>query len=46
MTAVISGDRSLELRVFAGEFLAVDEEQRLTRGLCRLMDRASASWRQ
>ena len=45
VTAVISGDRILEVRVFAGEFLAVREEQELTRGLCRLMNRADVPWK-
>ena len=45
VTAVISGDRSLELRLFAGEFLSVQEELTLTHGLCQLMNRAESSWK-
>ena len=45
LTSVISGNRSLEIRVFAEEFLSVQEEQILTRGLCRLMNRAYATWK-
>ena len=45
LTAVISGDRVLEVRVFAGEFLSVREEQVLTDGLCRLMNRADTAWK-
>ena len=45
VTAAISGDRALEVRIFAGEFLTVREEQALTRGLCRLMNRADQSWK-
>lgn len=45
ITAVISGDRALEVRIFAGEFLTVQEEQALTRGLCQLLNRADQSWK-
>lgn len=45
LTAVISGDRVLEVRVFAGEFLSVREEQIMTDGLCRLMNRADTAWK-
>ena len=44
LTAVISGDRAFQVRVFAGEFLEVSEEQQLTQRLCKLVNRHQASW--
>ena len=48
LTAVLSGPRTLELRVFAGgDFdLSPTFEQRLTKRLCHLMDKHSELWRQ
>ena len=39
LTAVISGDRTVELRVFSPCAVSIPAEQRLTRRFCRLMDR-------
>ena len=46
VTAVLSGARNLELRVFVelDSFTPV-EERRLTSSLCRLMDRRANAWR-
>ena len=45
VTAVISGDRSLEVRVFATKSLAVQEDLVLTHGLCCLVNRAELRWK-
>lgn len=46
LTAVLSGDRCLELRVFGSvDYLQVCQEQNLTRRLCLLMDRYCADWK-
>ena len=44
LTAVISGDRTFQVRVFAGEFLTVTEEVQLTSRLCNLVDRFGDQW--
>ena len=44
ITAVISGDRTFQIRVFAGEFLTVAEETQLTARLCKLVDRFGDEW--
>lgn len=44
VTAVLSGDRSLELRVFADEIVSLASEQLLTKRLCKLMDRHKGVW--
>ena len=48
MTAVLSGPRTLELRVFteADYDLSPTFEQRLTKRLCHLMDKHGETWRQ
>ena len=45
ITAVLTGDRTLELRVFGMEYLTVREENRLTDCLCRLVSRYRTPWR-
>ena len=46
LTAVLAGERNLELRVFAEEdHLTVVEEKKLTARLCRLMDNQASTWR-
>ena len=45
VTAVLSGDRCLELRLFSPDDVPVREEQKLTKRLCRLMDRFCLKWR-
>ena len=45
VTAVLAGDRSLELRVFSMIDITVAEEQRMTRQLCSQMDLNAAVWR-
>ena len=45
VTAVLSGNRDLEIRIFSTKIIVVKDEQVLTRGLCRLMDRHSTIWR-
>lgn len=44
ITAVIAGDKSLELRVLSPAEITVSEEQRLTTRLCKLMDRYQRKW--
>ena len=44
-TAVLSGDRCLELRWFSSDSLSVSKEKRLTSKLCGLMNRYSRKWR-
>ena len=44
LTAVLSGARTLELRVFTEADLPPACEQRLTKRLCRLVDRFDQSW--
>ena len=47
ITAVLSGDRCLEVRLFANATVSVRLEQKLTRRLCQVMDRklhASQRW--
>ena len=47
LTAVLSGSRTLEVRVFSDfDYLTVEEEQSLTARLCLLTDRYSEQWRQ
>ena len=45
VTAVLSGNRCLELRVFATVEVALKLEQSLTRRLCMLIDRHGMLWR-
>ena len=46
LTAVLAGERNLELRVFAeDDHLTIVEEKRLTSCLCRLMDGQASVWR-
>lgn len=45
ITAVISGDRTLEARILASKDLTVAKEQRVTSGLCRIMDQADKLWK-
>ena len=44
LTAVLSGARTLELRVFTEADLPVADEKRLNKRLCRLVDRFDQSW--
>ena len=44
-TAVLSGDNTKELRVFTIQDLSVVAEKKLTRRLCRLMDRNVEKWK-
>ena len=44
VTAVITGDRAFQIRVFAEEFLSLQEEQKLTSRLCRLTNLFGATW--
>ena len=39
ITAVLSGDRCLEIRLFTHVAVSIKTEQKLTRRLCRIMDR-------
>ena len=43
-TAVMAGDRTLELRLFCLEELTEASEGRLTRELCSLMTRYKSAW--
>ena len=45
LTAVLSGDRCLELRAFGDMDLSHSDEMCLTAGLCKLMDRNSKNWK-
>ena len=45
VTAVISGDRNFELRVFMEGLMSVDHEQVLTRRLCRLVNIFHEDWK-
>lgn len=45
ITAVISGDRALEVRVFADKSLSTQEDLVLTHGLCCLVNRAECRWK-
>ena len=45
VTAVLSGDKCLEMRVFAVSLVTISVEKKLTRMLCRLMDRNSNEYR-
>ena len=45
LTAVISGDRCFELRVFLQEEFSVANEITLTRRLCRLVDACQEEWK-
>lgn len=45
LTAVLAGDRCLELRVFGDVDLSHSDEMCLTAGLCKLMDRNSEDWK-
>ena len=43
-TAVLSGDRTLELRIFYDNIVDEEKEAVITRRLCQLMDREQANW--
>ena len=45
VTAVLSGGRDLEIRVFADIEMSLSNEQMLTQKLCKLMDRHANLWR-
>ena len=45
VTAVLSGSRNLELRVFSENELDITTEQSLTRRICRLVDSYEVDWR-
>ena len=45
ITAILSGDRTLELRVFGLTELDETQETRLTASLCKLMTRNQRSWK-
>ena len=45
VTAVLSGDKCLEMRIFAVSSVPVSIEKKLTRTICRLMNRHSSSYR-
>ena len=44
ITAILAGDKTMELRVFSPVGIAVSEEILLTARLCRLMDRYQLQW--
>ena len=44
LTAVISGDKTFQLRVFSPVGISVAEEVLLTARLCKLMDRYQRQW--
>ena len=46
ITAVLAGDRSLELRLFGLYDVTPFEERQLTNRLCKLMDRSAIIYRQ
>ena len=45
MTAVISGDRTLEARVFSTQAISVGAEKKLTAQICRLMNQWQLQWK-
>ena len=44
ITAVLAGDRTLELRIFGMKEITDEEETELTASLCRLMTRNKKAW--
>ena len=46
LTAILAGDRTLELRIFVDQEITDDLEERLTARLCRLMDNKQTEWAQ
>ena len=44
VTAILAGDRTLELRVFCTDAGAFGKEKALTRALCRQMDQSGHAW--
>ena len=45
LTAVLAGDRTLELRLFGLKEMDEVQESRLTASLCRLMTRNQKTWK-
>ena len=45
LTAVLAGDRTMEVRIFGTEDITEEDEKELTGKLCRLMSANKSYWK-